>query len=484
MLEGINEPELDADDELDAPQLSIDALVAELRAALDAPAPVRPSVGVWEARKSLPESLPENGCAGAELRAELVELARSSCRRNANPGFFGFICAPGLPTDPLAHAAVAALNQNVASFTSAPGAAVLESRVLRWFARLAGLPEQSGGAFVSGGSHGNFTALACALHRQAGPAAQEQGLGSFPLTVYASSEAHFSIERALRVLGLGTRALRRVPVDTRFRLDLNALEAMIAEDRAAGRRPAAIVASAGTTATGAIDPLPELGAAARRHGLWLHVDAAYGGAALLAPELRDRLDGIEAADSVALDLHKWLYLALDSGVVLLRDAAHSRAAFDFQSDYVPPQDLPAEEPTFLHAGLETSRRFRALPAYLALRNYGRRRLAANVRHNAELASYLADLVRAEPSLELATEPELSIVCFRFAPGSVDAPSLDELNRRIRLELERDGRFYLSPLRVRGQFMLRVCLVSLATRASHLRDLVGRVLELGEHALAR
>jgi glutamate/tyrosine decarboxylase-like PLP-dependent enzyme len=473
------EPSLGADSELGRAHHSIDAFLASLDSALAAPGPIRPALSSSEVASLLEEELPELGCDPGELERELCDFARRALRRGQAPGFFGFICAPGLPSDPLAHALGAALNQNVASFKSSPGAAVLERRLLSWWSALVGLPSSAGGALVSGGSLGNFNALACAVHARAGEQAREQGLGSLKLRVYASTEAHFSVERALRLLGLGSRALRLIPSDARFRLDPSALERAISEDESAGFVSCAIVASAGTTVTGSIDPLPALAEIAERHGLWLHVDAAYGGTALLVPELRDRFRGIERADSVVIDLHKWLYLALDSSLLLLRDPAHAQRLFGSASGYAPSlAGANPEEPLFLQEGLETSRRFRALPVYVALRLYGRAKLAENIAFNRANAAYLAALVQARPELELVNEPELSITCFRYVhPGESDGTS-NARNERIRATLEREGRFYLSPTELRGRSVLRVCVVSSATRPGDLRDLVARVVELG------
>jgi glutamate/tyrosine decarboxylase-like PLP-dependent enzyme len=473
------EPTLSAGSELQRPVCSVDAFLASIHAALAEPGPVRPALSSEEVGTLLQLGLPELGCEPGELERELCDFARRAARRGGAPGFFGFICAPGLPSDPLAHALGAALNQNVASFKSAPGAAILEQRLISWWTRVVGLPRASGGAFVSGGSLGNFSALACALHARAGDRARENGVAGLELRVYASPEAHFSIERALRLLGLGSRSLRRIPTDADLRADPAALEQLIQEDEASGFMPGAVVASAGTTATGAIDPLTALADVAERHGLWLHVDAAYGGAALLAPDLAPRFRGIERASSVVIDLHKWLYLALDSSLLLLRDPSHAKRLFGSASGYAPSPDAgTSAEPLFLHEGLETSRRFRALPAYVALRLYGRRKLAENIAFNAANAKYLASLVKARSELELVNEPALSITCFRYVRAGESEASSNARNERIRAALQREGRFYLSPTELAGRTVLRVCVVSSATRPSDLRDLVARVLELG------
>lgn len=474
------EPCLSNDDELSVPA-DFDPLqvLREVSAQLDNGGPIRPQVEIDDAVQRLPKELPAQGCEASVLGAEMVELAAAFSRRNSQPGFMGFICSPGLPTDPLAHAVKALLNQNVSGFVSAPGAAAIEQKVVSWFTELCGFGLDGGGAFVAGGSMGNFTGLACALYRKLGDDALEHGIGGRPLVIYCSREAHFSVERAVRILGLGSGALRKVRTDAAFRMDPEQLEAAIKSDLERGNLPCAIVATVGTTVTGSIDPLDAITQIAQRHELWLHIDAAYGGAALLAPKLRTRLGDFSKADSIAIDLHKWLYVALDAGMLLLRDPSHAERVFAFHAEYVDPNPaLASNPPTFLCRGLEASRPFRALAPYWALRQYGSRRLGNNMQFNAECARYLADRVRATPRLQLINVPELSICCFRYQDERFSSARIDSINERIRAALEAEGRNYLSPTRIEGRPVLRVCLVSSATRPPQLRDLIQRVVELG------
>jgi glutamate/tyrosine decarboxylase-like PLP-dependent enzyme len=479
------EPRLSDDDELTLPP-GFDATEALQRIAtrLGDAGPIRPQASFAEITKRLPAEVPVAAGEARALAEELADFAGAYSRRNAEPGFMGFICSPGLATDPVAHAAKALLNQNVSGFTSAPGATAIEQRVIRWFTQLCGFASSSGGAFVAGGSMGNFTGLACGVYQKSGYEALEQGLQGQPLVIYCSTEAHFSVERAVRILGLGSRALRRIPTDDAFRMDANLLEAAIQVDLAQGKIPCAVVATIGTTATGSIDPLVAIETIARRYKLWLHVDAAYGGSALLSSSIRDRLGDFSTADSIAIDLHKWLYLALDAGMILFRDRAHAEKVFGFQSDYVAATPSSAAEPTFLCHGLEASRPFRALAPYWALRQFGSRKLGRNIQFNADCAAYLAARVRATPQLLLVNSPELSICCFRYQDPRLTVGQVDSINERIRVELEREGRSYLSPTRVGGRPVLRVCLVSSATRPHHLRELLQRVVELGSRYAAQ
>ena len=419
----------------------------------------------------LPPSLPREGAPIEEVLGEIDAVAVDYSRRNAHPGFFGYVCSSGLPTDPLGHALVAALNQNVTGFGSAPGATTIERRVIRWLADLAGLPAEAGGLFQSGGSLANFTALAVALHHGAKADLRRKGVAAAgPVAVYVSGETHFSVERAAVLLGLGLDAVRQVPCDTERRMRPDRLAGLLAADRSACR---IVVATAGTTTTGAIDPLREIAALCRRHGAWLHVDAAYGGAVLMCDALRARLDGIESADSVTIDLHKWFFTGFDASVLLLRDPDLAREVFFAQTDYVQlPREGGPEGFAFFHLSLETSRRFRALPVYLALRHYGADALGEAVRANIRCAEHLAALVEAHDELEPVAAPRLSIVCFRHRTAD---------NEAIRRRLVAEGDFHLSATSLSGAPVLRVCVQTPATAPEHMEALVEAVLRIGRDA---
>ena len=481
-------PELDPVDapvELDTARLH--ALVAEVRRRMEEE-PVLPAATYAELADALGSELPRSGAPFEAVLREVEEVAVAYARHNAAPGFFGYVCSPGLPTDPPAHALAAALNQNLTGFSSAPGATAIERAVLGWLAALAGLGEEADGLFVSGGSLANLTALGAALHRCAGPELRRTGLAGAAqrFTLYVSEATHFSVERAAVLLGVGTQNVRKLPVDEQQRLVPGLLDEALEEDRKAGARPFCVVGSAGTTTTGAIDPLDELAAVCRRHGVWLHVDAAYGGAALMAPELAPRFAGIERADSLALDLHKWFYLAFDGSALLFRDPEPARRLFYARSDYVQiPEKPPAEQFAFFHYGVEVSRRFRALPAFIALRHYGADRLGRLVLHNVRCAEYLAGLVQRHDELELVAAPQLSICCFRFAPPALRAGErrIDELNRAIRDRLQKEGEFYLSATDLDGRPVLRVCILSHTTGARHVEALTQAVARIGRELIA-
>jgi glutamate/tyrosine decarboxylase-like PLP-dependent enzyme len=305
------------------------------------------------------------------------------------------------------------------------------------------------------------------MAREAKAPANETGVRGG--VVYASEQVHFSIPKAVALLGLGRENLRRVAVDDAFRMRLDALEDAIAADRRAGRLPVAVVASAGTVATGAIDPLPEIARIARRDDLWLHVDGSYGLPAALA--VLERFAGLELADSLSLDAHKWLYQPIDCGCVLYRDRAAARRAFAQSADYVKVlSEDPVESFAFFDESIELSRRFRALKLWLSLRYHGRAAYRATVARDLRHAELLAELVRAEPELELTAPVSLSIVCFRHRTRDNEA-----LLRRLVAR----GRVYLSNATIGGAFSLRACFVNHRTSEDDVRLIVSEVVEAGK-----
>ena len=296
-----------------------------------------------------------------------------------------------------------------------------------------------------------------------------------PPVIVCSAAAHFSVRRAAVMLGIGSGNIIEIETDDAFRMRVDRLQAVLDGNR----QVVCVVASAGTTNTGAIDPLAEIAELCAARGIWLHVDAAYGGGGLMSPELRPRYRGIECADSVTMDLHKWFFQALDGSLLLYRDPTWARHLFLDSSDYLAlPEDESPEQYMFFHIAPELSRRFRGLPVYLALRHYGMERLGRNALHNVECAEYLAALIEAEDALELVVPPQLSILCFRYRPDDRAADEIDRLNSEIRDRIQLEGDFLMSPTRVRGRPVLRVCVMNHATRAEHVEGLLASVLRIG------
>jgi glutamate/tyrosine decarboxylase-like PLP-dependent enzyme len=363
------------------------------------------------------------------------------------------------------------LNQNVTAWRSAPAAVTIERVVVRWLAEAIGCPRFTG-SLTGGGSSANLMALAMARESRAPANAHGVQPGG---VIYASSEVHMSIPRAAALLGLGHSAVRQVQVDASFRMDVAELERAVEQDLAAGRRPIAVVASAGTVGTGAIDPLGAIGELARRRGLWMHVDGAYGALAALA--IPEAFDGLQLADSISLDAHKWLYQSLDCGCLLYRDAGAAQAAFSHTGDYTRSLlEDPVERFAFFEESLELSRRFRALKPWLSLRYHGLRAYRESIRTDLALAQRLAAAIAARPELELLAPVPLSAVCFRHrGGGGRPETELDRLNRELLLRVVRRGRVFLSNATVRGRFALRACLVNHRSTEADVDAVVPEVL---------
>lgn len=471
---------------LDAGTVSIDTLVERILSR-STQFPVRQTGNAQQVEFSLTAELPETGVPLQTAVGELMNSAGTFYRKNAHPGMYSYVASPGLPTDPLGHALTAALNQNVTGYLSAPGATAVERTLISWVCQLAGLPKGSDGLVVSGGALANLSAIATAVYHALGPAAREHGLREGPRPVIlAADTAHFSIQRAALMLGLGRAGIETISVDSGHRMDPDALAKKLEEISADPQRQAScVVATAGTTAMGVIDPLFEIAEICSRHGVWLHVDAAYGGAALLSTALRDRLKGIERADSVTIDLHKWCYLSFDASVLLYRNPDFARDLYEFKADYARyERNQMPEAHRFYDLSPEVSRRNRALPAYLAWRHYGLDLLGRNVQHNAECAQYLAAVIREAPDLQIVGKPELSICCFRYLPPSLHGhdEKIDSLNDRIVEALSLGGNYLLSPTLIGGRPVLRVCICSHTTRANHMDELVAEIRLIGSELI--
>ena len=427
--------------------------------------PVRPDSSGPETLKHFAAPPPETG-QGLAAFEDLTAVARHS--RAGNGRFFGYVMGSGEPVGALGDLFASVINQNGTAWRSGPATAVIERTVISWLAQTIGC-DGFGGIFTSGGSLANLMGLAMA--REAKAPANLTGLAG-PSVVYASSEAHMSIGKAIALLGLGRDNLRLLPADDDFRLSPTALRTAVAADRAAGRTPLTVVACAGTTVTGAVDPLAELVAVARDEDLWIHVDGAYGlPAAMVEP---DKFLGIASVDSLSMDAHKWLYQPLDCGVLLYRNPAAARRAFAFTDDYAASlSDDPVEGDVMFEETIELSRRVRALKLWLSLRYHGLSSFRAAIAANLRQARLLADLIDKQPSLERVAEVPLSAVCFRWVGG--DQASLDGQNAEILDRVNRRGRVYLSNATVRSNFVLRACITNHRTTDADAAAVVGEVL---------
>src|SRR5438552_6423556 len=444
-----------------------------------------------ERRELLEQRLPETGRAPDAILDLVRDAVLPHPMGNGHPRFFGWVNSPPAPIGVLADLLAAAMNPSCAGGDHA--AIYVERAAVRWLTEVISFPtEGTMGLLVSGGSVANLIGLAAARHwaaAQDGWSVRGEGLqcGRLPLVLYMSEEGHSCIQRAAELLGLGSGAVHSVPVDERFRMDVLALRAAIAADRASGRRPFCVAASAGTVGTGAIDPLAELADLCATERLWLHVDGAYGAIAAAVPTRRARYSGLEHADSVALDPHKWLSVPVECGCVLVRDGQLLRQAFSLVPAYLrtEPDRGFGGLPWFSEYGVQQTRGFRALKLWMTLQHLGRSGVQDLVARHMALAAHLARLVDAAPDLERLAAVELSIVCLRYAPGRLrgDHRALDALNKRVMEDVQASGRAFLTQATLGGHFALRACVLHYATTESDLAALVDVVRETGARLAA-
>lgn len=448
-------------------------LAADYIADLDA-VPVAPPTTGEQSRRLFDSALPEQGLGEKALDA-LPEVIRSS--RAPNPRFFGYVVGSGEPVAAAADLLASVLNQNVTAWRSGPAAVMIERTVVRWLAEAIGCPGFTG-YLTGGGSAANLMGLAMA--REAKRPANERGVSAGSV-IYASREIHMSIPKSVALLGIGRNNLRLIPVDSSLRMDITQLERQMSVDKAAGLTPLAVVASAGTVNTGAIDPLAEIAAISHQNGAWFHIDGAYGALAAIAEP--DQFDGMESADSISLDPHKWLYQPLDCGCLLYRSSEAAQKAFSHSGEYVRALSAdPIEGFAFFEESLELSRRFRALKIWLSLRYHGLAAFRESIKKDLAHARRLADAIEGEPQLELMARGELSAICFRYR-GAFPENDLNRWNALILQRTQERGRVYLSNATQAGKFCLRACIVNHRTKDSDVDAVIPEVLSAAKELAA-
>jgi glutamate/tyrosine decarboxylase-like PLP-dependent enzyme len=446
---------------------------------------VFPGVTPAEVRARFDETLPDEGHDPRDLVSDFFERVLPLCTHNTHPRFFGYVMSGGNHIGILAELLAATVNQNCAKWDVSPAAAELEQVTLRWLAEFIGYTAPCDGILTSGGSMANLTCLAVARAMKAGGDVRSEGIAAAPapLVGYASTEVHSCHDKAFELMGLGHSQLHKIPVDKDYLIDVAALERSIQEDKDQGLRPFVVIANAGTVNTGAVDPIEPLLEVSRRHDLWLHVDGAYGAFAAASTQAGGLFAGLDQADSVALDPHKWLFIPFDVGCSLIRNPSALRDTYSLTPAYLRKErEDDAWEAHERHFTL--SRSFRALKVWMSLRTFGRTRLIRCIESNIDLARHLSRLVEEAPDFELLAPVPLSIVCFRYVPP--DAPQDDKrdewlkrLNTALADALLADGRAFLSRTTLQGKFALRACILNHRTSPADIDLLLRTLRELGQ-----
>ncbi len=444
----------------------MDDMIDHLAALRDGP--------VWRqmpdaVRTHFHQPLPARGQAPDEVYAAFGANIQPYVTGNTHPRFMGWVHGGGNPVSMLAELLAGAMNANCGGRDHA--GIVVERQVIAWAAEMLGLPEATSGVLLTGSSMANFIAVLCARFKALGAAARATGIGGARLVAYAAAGVHRCVPGAMDMAGLGAEALRKIPLDADFRMDTAALRGAIAADIAAGYRPFLIVGTAGSVDTGAFDDLAALAEIAREHGAWFHADAAFGALAALSPALRPRLAGIEQADSVAFDFHKWAQVTYDAGCVLVRDPVLHHAAFAQATPYLAaaPRGLAGGQPWPCDLGPDLSRGFRALKVWMTISTYGTAHFGRIVDHSCALARRLADLVRGDDRLELLAPVPLNIVCF-----TVRGYGNDEIDALV-ADLQEEGLFAPSTTTIAARRAIRVAIVNHRTEAADIEALAAELI---------
>ena len=427
-----------------------------------------------DVRAAFRADVPREASDLADVYREFAEHVAPYATGNVHPGFMGWVHGGGTAVGMLADMLAAGLNANLGGRDHMP--IEVERQIVEWMRRLFAFPDSASGVFVTGTSMANLMAVLVARTAALGTLARQHGIGNDGalLTAYTSQAAHGCVSRAMDVAGFGTDALRRIAVDADHRIDVAALRAQIAVDREVGFRPFLVVASAGTVDVGAIDDLRAIAELCREQGIWFHVDGAFGALAILSPELAPMLGGIELADSIALDFHKWGQVPYDAGFLLVRDGEQHRQAFAQPAAYLrrEARGLAAGAVWPCDLGPDLSRGFRALKTWFTLKTFGTDRLGAAIARSCALARYLEARVLAEPRLELLAPVNLNIVCFRYRAD-------DAVNREIVADIQESGTAAPSSTTLDGRLAIRAAIVNHRTEETDIDALIAAVLEFGE-----
>jgi len=420
-----------------------------------------------------------------EVYEEYLEYVQPYLIGNNHPRFWGWVAGTGTVIGAFAELLAAGTNSPSGAFAFM-SANYVENQVLNWFKTMLGYPPDSSGLLTSGCSASNLIGLAVARNTMAGYDLRHEGLHSAPeeMVLYASKEAHSSIQKAVELLGLGSGCLRSIPVNENLQMDIGALKAAIKKDRNSGYFPFCVIGAAGTTNTGAIDDLDALADICQEESLWYHVDGAFGAWAAIAPRSKHLVAGMERADSLAFDLHKWMYLPYDIGCILVRNEEYHRRTFSLTPAYLAHGEgsrglTGVDVPWMSDYGFQLSRSFRALKAWMTIKESGFRKYGRLIQQNIDQAHYLAELVQAEPELELALPVSLNVVCFRYTRAGLDDAKLDRLNKHIEIELQEQGIAVPSIVTINNKKYLHVAICNHRSRREDFNILAREVIRIGK-----
>ena len=450
--------------------------VADYRATIDGRTIV-PTVQPGDVTAQLPVTLPDGPQSLDRILADLDSVVMPGVVHWGHPAFLGYFGSTNNGPALIGEIVAAALNVNAMTWRTSPAATELETVVVGWIRQMIGLPQAFFGIVYDTASIGILHALAAARER-AGTSVRALGLAGrseLPVfRVYASEQAHSSIAKAMIVLGLGESNLVRIATDAEFRLDVGALKDSIERDVAAGHRPLAVVATVGTTSTASVDPVAEIAAVCRTHRAWLHVDGAYGGAMGILPEGRWAMSGVDEADSVVVNPHKWLFVPLDFSVLYTRHPDLLRSVFSLVPEYLRGDAAPGEAIDYMDYGLQLGRRFRALKAWMVFRAMGRDGIAARIREHLRLAARLGEWIDANPAFQREMAARMAVVCFRYAPEGLDDEIADQINEAIVARVNASGEAYITHTRLRGRTVMRVGFGNLLTTEQHVERAWARI----------
>ncbi|HZB27155.1 MAG TPA: pyridoxal-dependent decarboxylase [Gemmatimonadales bacterium] len=443
--------------------------------------PITPEIKPGDVISRLPSAAPEQGEAFERLFADFQSIILPGMSLWNHPGWFAYFPGNTSPPSVLAEMLTATLNPQCMSWATSPAATELEQVVMEWLRQMVGLPQGFVGSIQDTASTATLLALLSARERASGFAAGVRGLGrtGARLTVYSSTEAHSSVDKAVKLAGYGLDQLRRIPVQHEYAMRTEALVEAITRDVAAGCVPACVIATVGSTSSTAIDPLPAIAAVCRRHGVWLHVDAAYAGTAAIVPELRHLFSGMEQADSLVFNPHKWMLINLHCTAYFVRDRETLLRTFQATPEYLrTAQD--AEVTNYRDWGIQLGRRFRALKVWFVIRSYGLENLRKMVRAHVGLAQELASWIEESENFELMAPVPFGLVCFRYRPASLaaDHPLVDRLNEEILQRVNATRRVHLTHTRLGGRYAIRLVIGQRQTERSHVEGAWRSIQEAG------